>query len=162
MTTLYTFQPSPAVAPTFQPTLDGVQYTVTVLWSLFGQRYYVRCTTLTGQLVFMLPLIGSATGVAVETVAWEPNTVTVTMAAPHNYPIGALVNLTFDGFTPSTFNGTFSCLITSPTQFTYTQSANPGALAATGLVEYNISLAAGYFNSTLVYREANQQFEVSP
>lgn len=27
---------------------------------------------------------------------------------------------------------------------------------------YNISLTAGYFTSTLIYRTANQQFEISP
>jgi hypothetical protein len=27
---------------------------------------------------------------------------------------------------------------------------------------YNISMTAGYFTSTLIYRTANQQFEISP
>lgn len=162
MTTYYTFQPSPAVAPTFQPTLDGVTYTVTLLWSLAGQRYYVQCQTLTGQVVFFLPLIGSATGTPVQSVSWAPNTVTATLLAPHGYTIGSIVNLTFDGMSPATYNGTFPCTITGPNTFTYTQASNPGALTALGIVEYNINIAAGYFNSSLVYREANQQFEVSP
>ena len=162
MTTYFAFQPSPSVAPSFQPTLDGSQYTITVLWSLAGQRYYVQCQTLTGQLVFFLPLIGSSTGMAVQSVSWVPNTITVSVAQPHNFSIGSIVNLTFDGMMPSTFNGIFPCLITSPTQFTYTQASNPGQIVSLGFVSYNIDIAAGYFNSTMVYREDNQNFEVSP
>ena len=162
MTTYYTLQTSPSTAPSFTPTLDGSQYNVTVLWSLVGQRYYVQCATLTGQVVFFLPLIGSSNGIAVQAVSWTPNTVTVTTAVPHNSLIGSIVNLTFDGMLPTTYNGIYACLITSSTQMTYTQSSNPGALQTLGIVEYNINLAGGYFASTLVYREMNQQFEVSP
>jgi hypothetical protein len=89
MTTFTNFSPSTTANFQFQPTLDGQVYTVTVLWSLFGQRYYVNIAALDGTLVALLPLIGS-----------PPN--------------------------------------------------------------YDISLTAGYFTSTLVYRVSTGQFEVSP
>jgi hypothetical protein len=89
--TSYKFIPSNITAFSFQPTLDGVVYNIIVVWSLFGQRYYVNCYTNTGSLVFSLPLIGSLDG-----------------------------------------------------------------------PEYSVNLAAGYFKSTLVYREKSQTFEVSP
>lgn len=89
MTTYVTFQPSATAPFQFQATLDGSAYTVIMPWNLHGQRYYVTCFDLSGNLIFSLPLIGS--------------------------PLG-----------------------------------------------YNISLSAGYFASTLIYREPTGQFEISP
>ncbi len=89
MTTIFSFSPSQTAPFQFQPTLDGQVYTVTVPWSLFGQRYYVNIAQLDGTPVALLPLIGSPP-------------------------------------------------------------------------DYDISLTAGYFNSTLVYRVSTGQFEVSP
>ena len=60
MTTVYTpFTPSVTTPFLFQPTFDGDIYTVIVTWNLFGRRYYVNCYTLSGTLIFSLPLIGS-------------------------------------------------------------------------------------------------------
>ena len=43
----------------FQPTFDNQTYTCIVPWNAFAQRYYVVCYTLSGDLVFNVPLIGS-------------------------------------------------------------------------------------------------------
>jgi len=59
MTTYVNFY-QPSNAPfQFQATLDGVSYTCTVPWNLFGQRYYLTVSTLDGTVVVNLPLIGS-------------------------------------------------------------------------------------------------------
>ena len=146
----------------FQPSLDGVQYTITVPWSLFGQRFYVNCYTLSGVLVFSLPLIGSLIGMHIQSLAWDSGTVTVTTDNPHGYEVGSIVNLTVVDCTPVSYNGTFPANITSRTTFTYTVASFPGSVSSFGSVQYDVNIAAGYFDSTLVYRVENQQFEVSP
>lgn len=55
----YNFVPPPNGAFTFQPTLDGVVYTATIVWNLFGQRWYLVLTTLSGTPVVTIPVIGS-------------------------------------------------------------------------------------------------------
>lgn len=57
-----TFQPSATAPFEFQPTFDGQQYTCYVKWNVAGQRYYVECYSLTGVLIFNVPLIGSPNG----------------------------------------------------------------------------------------------------
>lgn len=59
MTTLTQFTPSVSQNFTFQPTLDGQVYNIIVTWSLFGQRWYVNCYNLSGNLVFARPLRSS-------------------------------------------------------------------------------------------------------
>jgi len=59
MTTLYQFTPQINQNFTFSPTLDGQQYSVIVVWSLFGQRWIVNVYTLQGVLLFQKPLTGS-------------------------------------------------------------------------------------------------------
>lgn len=161
--TSYPFQPSLLGAFNFQPTFDGNTYIVTVTWNLYGQRYYVNCFTVSGDLVFSVALAGSANAQPIEAIAWTPNTVTVTTAAPHGYRIGSTVALTVAGMTPDAYNGTFDALIINANQFTYALSSDPGAASSFGAVSYDINLAAGYFTeSTLVYRAFNQVFEVAP
>lgn len=164
MTTYFSFTPSASQAFTFQPTLDGNQYNVTVAWSLFGQRHYVKCETLTGALIFYVPLVGSSVGKTIQAAAWNAGTnlATITTASPHGYRIGWPVNLTITGMQPDAYNGTQTCYPINATQLTFPMSSDPGAVSALGVVQYNINLAAGYFASTLVFRTANSTFEVSP
>ncbi len=72
---------------------------------------------------------------AITSATWATNTVTVTTAAPHGYPVGAgTIELTIAGFTPTGYNGTFACTITSTTQFTYALASNPGTVTVEGTV----------------------------
>ena len=59
MTTLTQFSPSRNQNFSFQATLDGQQYQVTLPWSLFGQRWYIEIYTLQNQLVMSKPLRAS-------------------------------------------------------------------------------------------------------
>lgn len=43
----------------FQPTFDGQAYTCVIYWNLAGQRYFIACVTLNGELVYNRALIGS-------------------------------------------------------------------------------------------------------
>lgn len=162
MTTFVNFSPSPQSPFQFQPTLDGDVYSGIVTWGLFGRRYYLNLFTLGGVLIFSLPLIGSSVGVEIQSITWERGFVTVTTAAAHGYRIGATLDLTISGAAPDSLNGKFPALITSQDTFRFPLAADPGDATALGIVSYDINIAAGYFNSTLVYREPNSQFEINP
>lgn len=158
----YKFIPSDTVAFNFQPTLDNTVYIVTVKWSLFGQRYYVNCTTNNGTLVFSVPLIGSLDGIHIQNMEWADGYAIATCDIPHNFKIGSSVDIAITGFLPTTYNGNFRATVIGRNKFSYPISSNPGSVSSLGYVEYNINLAAGYFNSSLVYRANNQTFEVTP
>lgn len=53
------FLPTPSAPFQFQTVLDGAQYTVTVTYNVFGQRYYVNLYTVQGALVLSTPMVGS-------------------------------------------------------------------------------------------------------
>ena len=146
----------------FQPTLDGNQYNVTITWNFFGQRYYVNCKTLTGSLVFNLPLVGSEVGLAIQSISWNSGTATVTTATMHGFSVGSVLNLSMTDTVPTAYNGNISATVINGNQFTYLLSGFPGSVTFFGNVSYDVNIAAGYFNSTLIYRTANQQFEVTP
>jgi len=57
--TLYQFTPGLDTNFTFQPTIGAQQYTVVVVWQLFGQRWMVNLYTLQQALVFSRPLRAS-------------------------------------------------------------------------------------------------------
>lgn len=59
MTTLTQFTPNINQNFSFQPTLDGQQYNVTITWGLFGQRWVVNVYTLQNVLILQKPLTGS-------------------------------------------------------------------------------------------------------
>lgn len=164
MTTYFPVRRSSSGAPQFSPTLDGNQYTVIVRWSLFGQRYYVDCYDQSGTLQFSRPLIESPGGQTIQTLAYDElsGLAQGTTDAPHGFQIGSTTMLTVSGAAPDVYNGSFLVLATGPDTFSYplVVSADPGAASAAGVLSYDISMTAGYFASTLVYR--NGVFAVSP
>lgn len=160
--TTYKFTPSNTSAFNFQPTLDGVVYNIVVVWSLFGQRYYVNCYTNTGSLVFSVPLIGSLDSIHTQDAYWSNGVVVAQSEIPHNFKIGDIVNVSVVNFQPTGYNGIYQARVISDNKFSYDLTSDPGSITSLGDVQYNINLAAGYFNSTLVYRANSQTFEVSP
>lgn len=166
MTIFTDFTPTATKPFQFSPTLDGSSYTLVVTWGLAGQRWYVNLYNQTGGLVVYLPLIGSPSSVDIESMTWDPTTrlVTVTTAIPHKLWLGVPVTLTISQVLPTTFNGIFDLLPIGPQTMTYSQPTDPGGPSTTqGVIGRDINLVAGYFKtSTLVFREATKQFEVSP
>lgn len=163
MTTLVDFQPSSQSAFQFQATLDGLVYTIIVTWNLFGQRYYINVYDVANNLIVCKAIVGSPVGVKLQGISWETGFATGLTIEPHGFKVGSTINLTIDGVTPAGYNGTFECFITSPQSFTYPLADDPVDVASVlGSVSYNVDLLGGYFESTLVYRQANAQFEVSP
>ncbi len=43
-------------------TLEGNQYSLTVFWNLYGQRWYFSIQDLSGNMIVTMPLIGSPLG----------------------------------------------------------------------------------------------------
>jgi hypothetical protein len=165
VTTYFNFQPPALGAPVFefQPTLDGQSYTASVPWLLFGQRWYLSLRALNGTLIFFRSLIGSPPGRALQTLSWQNGYVSATTTAPHGYAVGQQIELTISGCTPAALNGTFPCLVTGPNSFSYALAQDPGIATTLGLASYDVNLAWGFFQqSSLVFRTATQQFEVSP
>ncbi len=58
-TSYYQFAPTALKNFTFQPTFDGQIYTVLVNWNIYGQRYYINISDLSGTLILCMPMIGS-------------------------------------------------------------------------------------------------------
>ena len=165
MTTFTDFVPNSVAPFTWKPTLDGNVYNATVTWNLFAQRWYLTIADLSNNPVLTIALTGSPIGVAIKSLTWDDLNlvVDVVTAEPHGYAVGQTVKLTLSGNAPATYNGLFECLITGPSELTFPMAADPGTATALGAVAFNIDLVEQYFDtSTLVYRQANAQFEVSP
>ena len=166
MTTFTQFNP-PLDAPfRFSAQLDGASYTITDPWNLFSQRWYVQVVDQYGNIVFLLPQIESQATVTLSSLIWsqEINSgqVTATTQVPMPYPLGSIVNLTIYGAQPTTYNGAWQCLVTSPQTFTFTLPTDPGLNTTPGAYAQDVSITAGYFTSTLVWRPETGNFEVSP
>lgn len=157
------FVPTPNVNFQFEPTLGGEAYTVIITWSLFGKRWYINIYTLSGTLVLSEALIGSDEGKAIQSVTWNAGIATVTTTVPHNYKILETIEINIRGCVPEEYNGTFRAFVINNTQFQYDLNLFPGAISVLGLVFYDINIIKNYIEgSTLVFREAAQQFEVFP
>lgn len=166
MTTYFAFNP-PSDAPfTFQPTLDGQTYTASVFWLFWSQRWYVTLIDQFGNRIFTLPLIYSTPTSQVESIAWSNATtsgqVTVILPTPVTYPIGSLVDVYFYSSAPAAYNGLFRCAVLNPTTLTYPLDQDPGMPTAIGVWSQDVSMTAGYFDSTLIFRPSTGNFEVNP
>ena len=96
-------------------------------------------TTLTAGNYALITQMSDLTGKlapaqTLSSLVWATNVVTATTAAAHGFPIGVTVSLTIAGATPAGYNGTFSCTITSTTEFTYPLLTNPGTETVAGTV----------------------------
>jgi hypothetical protein len=59
MTTYIQFSPSSNSNFTFEADLDGQTYTLTARWSLYGERYYLMITDLSGNVLLNIPMVAS-------------------------------------------------------------------------------------------------------
>lgn len=163
-TTYYAFTPQPSLTGVpfeFQPTLDGNAYAASVKYNLFGQRWYIELTTTAGVPIFNQALIGSQPAVAIQSLSWANGAVTMVCAFPHTFRVGDTNNITVRGCLPDAYNGRFLAYALDDVTLVYPLASPPGNATQLGLTSYEINLAGGYFNqSTMVFREGTQQFEV--
>jgi hypothetical protein len=169
------FQPSATANPPFQfqATLDGAQYTVSVTWNLFGNRWYVTIRDVSGNLILMRPMVGS--GAKIQAVlTWANGTATAALASAHNIPVGSVANVEVTD-TGLTYDGFWRALATDALTLTFQLPTDPTQYGVTGNVSQDVNLIGGqpssydsngnpatFFSSTLIYRSSSQQFEVSP
>jgi len=164
MTTYYPFIPSTNGVPQFLPTFDGQQFIVQVKWAFQGQRYFVQCNALDGTLVYNQALIESQIGFTIDSLVWDDLSATVNgeTSVNHGYKIGSTIRLKVNGAVPADYNGLYDVLITGLRTFSYPLQPATALAAATtlGMISFDINMNAGYFTSSLVFR--NQTFEVDP
>lgn len=74
-------------------------------------------------------------GAAVTATTWASNVATVATASAHGFSAGNVVLVS--GVAPDAYNGTYTVLTATSTQFTYalSLSTNPGSLTASGMVK---------------------------
>lgn len=157
MTTLIDFTPTTQSLFTFQATLNGAQYNVAVPWNIFGERYYVSITDLSGTPVLYRALCG--TGPTWQSAfTWSNGTALVTTQVVHNIPVGGVGMLTVTS-TGTGFDGTYQALATGPLTLTYLLASQPATVAVTGNAALALNLVEGYNLGSLVFHDDTQQFE---
>lgn len=162
MTAYYDFVPNANTPFQFQPTLDGDTYNIIVAWNLFGQRWYINVYDLPGNLIVATPLIGSPPTYTVQNASWTEGYATLAFTARHGYPVGTTLAMTISGMVPDVYNGTYLVFATSPSAVAYEIASDPGQAKQFGSAGTDINLVAGYFSSTIVFRQSDQRFEISP
>jgi hypothetical protein len=161
MSTAVSFTPSSIQAFSFQATLAGAQYTITILWNVFGQRYYIQVADLSGNLILFRALSSSGPTI-ISQLSWASGVATVTTSLPHNVPVGWAVNIDI-AQSNSGFDGDYQGLSTGPNTITYPLSVNPNQSAAvTGNLSFLTNLIEGYIDDTLVFFDSSQQFLYGP
>lgn len=84
--------------------------------------------------------------VAISSISWASNVVTVTTSSAHGVPSGETVQGTIAGCTPAGYNGVFAITSTGTTTFTYPLLTNPGTIVTKGtftLEDVSETLAMG-------------------
>jgi hypothetical protein len=95
-----------------------------------GTNLAAGSTSLLTQKSDLTPLLPTAA--AISSAAWLTGVVTITTTNPHGLANGSTVSLTIAGFTPTGYNGTFTCTVTGANTFTYPLTTNPGAATVQG------------------------------
>jgi hypothetical protein len=167
MTTYTLFTPTPAASSSpfgFQPTLDFQASNGLVPWSLFGRRWYFQLTDVGGNLIVLRSLVGSPDGVLNKLITTHvQGFVTVETTLPHDFKLMDTVDITLSGVTPETLNGAQRAFITGPTSYRFSVNQIFPSVTSYGRTDYNIDLVQYYvLDSTLVFRESSQNFEVTP
>lgn len=163
MTTIVPFRPTPFAPFSFFVTLDGAQYTVSVLWSVFGQRWYVNVVASDGSIVVSEGLSASPSAVRIASLTWVNGFVTAVTSEPHGYRLGFTTELTINGCIPTVYNGDVLAYIVDEDTLFWPLSADPGSATQMGVTSFDIDLVEQYFEtSSIVFRESTQQFEINP
>lgn len=158
MSTFVDFVPSTTAAFSFQATMAGQQYNVTITWNVFGQRYYYTVTDLGGNLILCRALAASGP-VIPSTFTWSNGVAYVATSVNHNVPVGSVANVNISQ-TKSGLDGNVQVLSTGPTAFTYQLLADPGVEPTSGVVNFSLNLVSGYIlGGWLLFHYPTQQFE---
>lgn len=156
MSTQVAFTPSTQQPFTFQPVLSGVQYTATVPYNWYAQRYYIQIMDAVGNLVLYAPLVSSGPAVQAD-LTWALNEATATFSTPHDIPVGrsAYIRVSQTG---TAFDGQWTSVATSPVALSYALQPDPQeATPLSGQVAFEINLTPGL--GWLLFHYDTQMFE---
>lgn len=169
MTQYFSFKPSALSVFSFSPVLDGQTYNATVPWLLFGGRYYLNLQALDGTQIWYGAVVGSTTGVQIQSLSWSHGRASAVTAVPHGFKPASSATLTIAGCVPDAFNGQVVALITGSNSFSWPLATDPGVASVLGDASRDVNLIGGvangqggYFASRLVFRTSSQTFEVDP
>lgn len=158
MSTFIGFTPSTTAAFSFQATLGGTQYSVSITWNIFGERYYINITDFSGNPILTRAMTASGPVLQAQ-FSWALGIATAATMAPHNVPIGSVVNA-YISQTGSDFDGQFQLLATNAYTLTYQLATNPEeALSIAGNVNFSLNLLYGYGIGYMLYHYETQQIE---
>jgi hypothetical protein len=162
MTTYFQFLPSNRKAQSFMPTFDGTLYNVTVVWNISAQRYYINCKDISGNLIFMVPLIENMNPFPILDMSYDlqNHRVLAEIGSQYTFKAGRVLYASVINCVPTEYNGTGFIYILSKNQIVYPLPVDPGPNTVLGVVEYYMSITKGYFQSTMIFR--NGYFEVNP
>lgn len=161
MSTVVPFTPSTTSVFGFQPVIAGTQYSATVTWNLYAQRYYLNLYDTGGNLILCTAIVGSGPKLQA-TLTWESTgftgVATVETATPHNIPVGQLANV-YISQTDTGFDGAQQVLATGPTTVIYAL-ANPNVNEpVAGQMSFPVNLVQALGAGWLIYNYADQTFE---
>jgi len=160
MSTFVQFQPSAQSPFNFTATLsNGVTYQITALWNIFGERFYIQVTDLSGNLIYFRAL--TAGGPTLQAaLTWNTSTLqaVATTVLPHNVPVGSVVGLRISK-TGTAFDGNWQALATGPNTLTYTLSNPNQSAAVSGTVSFPLNLVSAPNIGYLLFHYETQQFE---
>src|SRR5579859_3604940 len=112
------------VSQTIAPTPSGLQKSGAFI-SQGATNTSPNTSSLLTQLSDLTPLLKGS--LALTLLSISSLTVTATTPSPHGFPIGDPIWLTIAGASPAGYNGTFLCVPTTTTQFTYQVASAPGS-----------------------------------
>lgn len=164
MSTLVPFTPSSTATFTFSPILAGTQYNASVVWNVYGQRWYLNLTDLSGNPVLFQAVTSSGPAL-VATFTWTAaggGVVTATTQLPHNIPIGSVAQMAAYG-TGKAFDGDWLMTSVGSNILTYALPANPQAnIPLNGAVQSELNMVAGIeIGGSLLFHWDSQVFEYS-
>ena len=156
--TFVDFLPSTTTAFVFQPTLNGTPYIATITWNVFGQRYYITITDLSGNLIVCRALSESGPGLQAS-LTWASGIAVATCTMNHNVPINTVI-IARVSQSNSGFDGTWYMLSVTPTALIWQLATNPNEpVPLSGTVSFDLNLVGGYDIGRLVFHSDTQQFE---
>jgi hypothetical protein len=167
MTTYTPFLPPPLASSGpfgFSPTLDFQAANGLVPWSLFGRRWYFQLTDTGGNLVVLRALVGSPDGIQNKSITtYSEGFVVVKTVGPHRFKFMDTVDLTLTAVVPTALNGIWRAFVTGPDSYRFQANQVFETVSSYGRTDYNINLVKYYvLDSTLVFRDSTQSFEVTP
>jgi len=159
MSTFVDFAPSSTEPFQFQPTLNGVQYTVIVTSNVFREGYYINVYDLSNNLIICRSLAQSGPTLRCS-LTWDENVATAVCQVPHNVPISNVVYLRISQTNNSGFDGTYLGLAVDEDTMTFDLATNPNQpVAILGTLSFDLDLLGGYNIGSLYFHDDTQQFE---